>query len=93
MTRFDINTIDSPPQRSRRSLEDPKQSLGAIPNLFGVFAESPAILSASAELGSILETSTDCTPIEQIQRDYVCVVAEFHQIAATVRRAVGGQLP
>ena len=64
MTTFDVHTIDSAPQGSKPSLEVTKQAIGAIPNLFGVFAESPAILKAYAELGSILETSTAFTPAE-----------------------------
>jgi hypothetical protein len=44
MTLFQIHTIESAPKESQRLLSAVKQKLGFIPNLFGTFAESPAIL-------------------------------------------------
>jgi hypothetical protein len=44
MNLFQIHTIESAPEGSQRLLSAVKQKLGFIPNLFGTFAESPAIL-------------------------------------------------
>ena len=68
MTTFEVHTIESAPEPSKPVLEEAKKSFGSIPNLFGVFAESPAILKAYAELGSTLETSTafDTTELQVV---------------------------
>ncbi len=64
MTTFEVHTIDSAPQESKPVLERAKRSFRSIPNLYGVFAESPAALKAYSDLHSILETSTAFTPAE-----------------------------
>lgn len=63
-TTFEVHTADSAPAGSRAALESAQQSLGSIPNLFGVFAESPATLRAYAAVGSILEASSMFTATE-----------------------------
>lgn len=57
MTTFEVHTLDSAPEAARPHLEAAAQAFGAIPNLFGVFAESPALLEAYLEVGRILEKS------------------------------------
>jgi AhpD family alkylhydroperoxidase len=64
MTTFEVHTIESAPEQSKPVLAEAKKNFGSIPNLFGVFAESPAILEAYANLGSILEKSTLFDPTE-----------------------------
>ena len=58
MTTLEVHTLQSAPLESQPVLAEAEQTFGAIPNLFGVFAESPAILKAYAALGSILDDSS-----------------------------------
>ena len=44
MTKFTVHTAETAPDASRPLLEGIKRSFGFVPNLFGVFAESPAAL-------------------------------------------------
>jgi uncharacterized peroxidase-related enzyme len=44
MTKFTAHTIETAPAGSQPLLEGIKRSFGFVPNLFGVFAESPAAL-------------------------------------------------
>ena len=64
MNAFEVHTIESAPELSKPVLEEAQKSFGSIPNLFGVFAESPATLRAYAELGSTLEKSLALDPTE-----------------------------
>ena len=43
---FTIQTVESAPAGSRPILEGAQQSLGFVPNLYGVFTTSPATLGA-----------------------------------------------
>lgn len=53
--KFDVHTIDTAPEQSRPILEGVKQAYGFVPNLFGVFAESPAAAEAYAAIGKALQ--------------------------------------
>jgi uncharacterized peroxidase-related enzyme len=44
MIQFTVHSAESAPAESRPMLEGISQSFGFVPNLFGVFAESPAAL-------------------------------------------------
>lgn len=68
MTRFEIHTLESAPEASRPILEATKRGMGRIPNLFGVFAEAPAILEAYTSVSKILETSSafDATELQTV---------------------------
>jgi len=44
MTTFQIHTPESAPERSRASLASIEKRLGFVPNLYGTFADSPAVL-------------------------------------------------
>lgn len=68
MTTFEVHTTESAPAESQPVLAEAKKKLGAIPNLFGMLAESPAILEAYANLGSILEKSAlfDSTELQVV---------------------------
>src|SRR6185436_9037578 len=46
MTRFIVHTTQSAPAASRPLLEGIERTFGFVPNLFSVFAESPAALGA-----------------------------------------------
>ncbi len=58
MTDFKVHTIESAPEASRPLLEKAQKTLGFVPNLYGVFAESPAMLEAYVTLGGIFDRST-----------------------------------
>jgi len=62
--KFDVYTIDNAPEASRPILEGVKKAYGFVPNLFGVFAESPAAAEAYASIAKALDNSS-LTPIEQ----------------------------
>jgi uncharacterized peroxidase-related enzyme len=58
MSNFPIHTVSTAPEGSRPVLEAVQQGLGSIPNLFGVFAESPAILKAYTTLSELQDAET-----------------------------------
>ena len=58
MSNFTIHTVDTAPEASRPILEAVQQGLGTIPNLFGVFASSPAILKAYTSLSELQDAET-----------------------------------
>lgn len=62
--KFDVYTIDNAPDQSRPTLEGAKQAYGFVPNLFGVFAESPAAVEAYAAIGKAL-AKAGLNPVEQ----------------------------
>lgn len=64
MTTFEVHTMESAPAQSKPVLKEAKQKFGTIPNLFGVLAESPAIVEAYANLGAILNKSSLFSPTE-----------------------------
>ena len=47
MTKFSVHTAESAPAASRPLLEGLQRAFGFVPNLFGVFAESPAALGGA----------------------------------------------
>ena len=61
---FNIHTIESAPSKSAEILGQAKSKLGFIPNLMGVFAESPEILQAYLQLGDLVD-QTSLTPLER----------------------------
>ena len=64
MTTFPIHDIESAPAASQDLLAGAKAKFGAIPNLLGAFAESPALLDAYLSLGRILAQSSAFDAIE-----------------------------
>ncbi len=65
MTPFRVHNLDTAPEASRPHLEKAKGAFGTIPNLFGVFAESPALLEGYLQLAEILERSSDFDATEK----------------------------
>jgi len=53
--KFDVYSIDNAAEKSRATLAGVKQAYGFVPNLFGVFAESPAAVQAYAAIGKALQ--------------------------------------
>ena len=64
MSQFKVHTIDTAPVESVPFLQSAQQSMGFVPNLIGVLAESPAAVEAYLTLMSIFEKSS-LTPVEQ----------------------------
>jgi len=58
MTRFIAHTVESAPAESRPMLEGIRRSFGFVPNLFGVFAESPAALRGALAIYEAFSTSS-----------------------------------
>jgi len=64
MNRFIIYTKENAPEESKLLLEDREKKYGFLPNLFGAFAGSPAVLEAYINISNLLER-TSLTPQEQ----------------------------
>lgn len=64
MTAFSIHTAETAPAASRPLLQGIQQAYGFIPNLFAVFAESPAALEGALAMARAFSQST-LTPVEQ----------------------------
>jgi len=64
MTRFTVHTLESAPAGSRPLLEGLKKAFGFVPNLYAVFAESPAALQGALAIGEAFSKST-LSPAEQ----------------------------
>jgi uncharacterized peroxidase-related enzyme len=58
MKIFEQHTQDTAPAESASQLGDIKKSYGFIPNLYGVFAESPAALKAYVSISKIFDESS-----------------------------------
>ncbi len=74
MTALQVHTLESAPEASRPLLSEAQKAFGGIPNLFGVFAESPALLQAYLNLGQILEQST---AFDATERQVVLLTTSF----------------
>ena len=64
MTQFTAHTAETAPAASRPLLEGLGRSLGFVPNLFGVFAESPAALRGGLAIYEAFMSSS-LSPVEQ----------------------------
>lgn len=64
MTQFTAYTAQTAPAASRPLLEGLGRSLGFVPNLFGVFAESPAALRGGLAIYEAFMSSS-LSPVEQ----------------------------
>jgi uncharacterized peroxidase-related enzyme len=64
MTTFTIHTKDSAPSASRPVLERIAKAFGFVPNLYAVFAESPAALQGALAISEAF-SKTSLSPAEQ----------------------------
>jgi uncharacterized peroxidase-related enzyme len=64
MTKFAVHTVETAPAASRPLLEGIERGLGFVPNLFGVFAESPAALRGALAIFEAFSTSS-LSPADQ----------------------------
>ncbi len=106
MSKFKVHTIDTAPAESVPFLQDAQQSMGFVPNLIGVLAESPATVEGYLTLMSIFEKSS-LTPVEQqvailtISRINECdyciaahsMVASMQKVPANVIQAIRNDKP
>lgn len=60
---FKVHTIESAPAGSKKHLEKAKENFGFLPNIMGVFAESPQALQAYLKLDELMN-ETSFTPVE-----------------------------
>jgi uncharacterized peroxidase-related enzyme len=58
MTTFTVHTAETAPDRSRPLLEEIKKAFGFVPNLYAVFAESPAALRGALAIAEAFSAST-----------------------------------
>lgn len=58
MTTFPIHNAETAPAGAQPILEAVQKSMGSIPNLFGVFASSPALLKAYTSLADLQDKET-----------------------------------
>ena len=58
MAEFKVHDIDSAPDKAKPLLESSKDDLSMIPNLHGVFAESPPALEAYQRLHGLFEQTS-----------------------------------
>jgi len=68
MSAFTIHDVETAPTGSRATLEAVARSFGRAPNLFGVFAESPAVLKGYTTLAGLLEKDSafDATELQVV---------------------------
>lgn len=64
MTSFAVHTLESAPAESRPLLEGIRKAFGFVPNLYAVFAESPAALKGALAIAEAFSKST-LSPTEQ----------------------------
>ena len=58
MSNFDVHTKETAQTRSADLLASAEKAFGFIPNLLGVFAESPAALKAYLTIGQLFDESS-----------------------------------
>ena len=106
MTTFNVHTKQTAPARSVELLENAEQAYGFVPNLLGVFAESPATLKGYTTLGKIFDESSFSTIEKQVvlltasrySECHYCVaahstVADMQSIPAAVTEAIRNDEP
>lgn len=58
MTKFDVHTAKTAPEKSREILKVWQDKVGFVPNILGVIGESPALLKGYSDLFSAVERSS-----------------------------------
>lgn len=64
MTDFTVHTLETAPAASQPLLKNLKEAIGFIPNLYAVFAESPAALRGALAIGDAFSRSS-LSPTQQ----------------------------
>lgn len=90
MTAFTVHTVDTAPA-ARASLDAARQAFGIVPNLIGVFAESPAVAEGYLALAGALHK----TSFSALEREVVLISAsvenECHYCVAAHTTVTQGQ--
>lgn len=76
MTTLNIHSKETAPSESAELLADAEKAYGFIPNLLGVFAESPAILKAYLTIGRIFDESSFSPTERQV---VILAVSRFNE--------------
>ncbi len=106
MSEFKVHTVDTAPEQSVAFLQEAQQAFGFVPNLIGVFAESPAVVEAYLTLSRIFDKSS-LSPVERqvailsISRINECdycmashsVIASMQKVPANVIQAIRNDHP
>jgi uncharacterized peroxidase-related enzyme len=66
MTEFTIHTLDTAPAASKPLIQKAKQTMGFIPNLMAVMAESPATLESYLSLKDLFDKSSFTVTEQQL---------------------------
>ena len=83
MSQFEVHTKETAAVKSAELLLEAERSIGFVPNLLGVFAESPAILQAYLTIGKIFEESALSPTERQIVLLAVSRFNESHYCVAS----------
>lgn len=65
MSSFTIHDVNTAPAGSKAILEGAQKGMGFVPNMFGVFAASPAVLEAYTTLAGLQDAKTDFSETER----------------------------
>lgn len=58
MNDFQVHTAESAPEGSRQAIVQAEKAFGLVPNLIGVFAESPAVVKGYMALAAALQSGS-----------------------------------
>jgi hypothetical protein len=72
--KFDLYSASDAPEASRSTLESVEKAYGFVPNLFRVFAASPAALEAYVALDTPRPENTDKSPTARAASAWADVV-------------------
>ncbi len=61
---FQVHTIETAPEDAKETLQGVKKSIGFLPNLMGVMAESPSLVKAYLKVGELFD-QTSFSPTER----------------------------
>lgn len=65
MSTFSVHNAAQAPEASRPVLDKAQKTLGFVPNLYGVLAESPAALNAYTQIGAALDAHGSLNAVER----------------------------
>ena len=94
MSDFNVHTEDTATAESFQLLAESRHSIGYVPNVLGVLAESPSALRAYTTLDDIFASSS-LDPVEQ--HVVLTAISRFHEcdycVSAQARAADGAGVP
>jgi hypothetical protein len=87
---FNLHTVESAPAESRKYLEGAQKKVGFLPNLLGIFAESPPTLNGYLSQITYFESQTD---FDATQRQVILMTARMFWDRVKRRSMMGTGLP